>query len=495
MAIPFLERVIAAISPGTALARARQSVTLGLLRKYEGASTSYRNKHWPAASTDATTEIAESLETLRNRSRQLTRDYSYASRGVRLWADQTVGAGIIPRPSFSAKRIDELVTREWAEFVKTCFADGEEGFYGIQNLVMRCMVESGEAMIVYVPQKDGTFKLRVLEPDYLDLTNETLPSDGTSGWIDKGIEYDNAGNIVAYWIFDSHPGGSPTRYTGIYSKRVLKEYVLRVFRRDRPGQQHGVPWMAPVATRLRNLDEATDASGVALKMSACLTGVVTGMESGPLVPSEQDSTGARIESLRPGAMAYLSAGQDIKFSSPPAFGQNVEFMNSLKKEIAVGLGIPYELLAEDYSKSSFSASRMAMLPFRKEVDCVRNLVLIPMLCEPVWEWFMRSLELRGIVRPGVSANSVVWTAPKWESIDPKAEAEAHNICVRNGFEPWQDVVSQYGGDPDLRVEEITKFNESVDAGKIFLDCDPRKVSKSGTKEIDVAKESPEESAK
>jgi len=470
-----IDSVLKVVAPGYAVKRARAMAQLNMLRKYEGASNSYRNKHWYTASTDATTEIAESLQLLRDRSRQLVRDYSYASRAISLWADQTVGGGLIPRPSFGGDvELDKLVSTEWSRFSEGCSADGPMTFYGIQHLVMRTVVESGSAFVVFVPGNDGAFTLRVLEPDYLDLQRDSFAeANPSNNYIVKGIEFDPAHNVAAYWLFDEHPGASNIRALSVFSRRVPAEYVLHVFRRDRPGQQHGVPWLAPVTIRLRNLDEAVDASLVALKMSACTAGFVTGLDSGPLTGSTTDSTGNRIESLRPGALVYLDAGQNIQFSEPPSFGQNTEFQKSLLKEISSGMDLPYELLTGDYSQSSFSASRMAMLPFRRRADVIRNHVLIPMFCAPVWKWFQRSLELRGIIPVGTEPTAVVWTPPKWEAVDPKTEAEAAEMNVRNGFQSWQEVVSAYGGDPEDRIQDIKTFNDAVDQYDIKLDCDGR----------------------
>lgn len=470
-----IDWVVSVVSPKAGLTRRRHRVAETLLRKYDAASTTVRNKHWYSPSTDAESELSTGIEVMRNRSRELVRNAAYAANAVRLIAGQTVGSGILPRPTFKRKSMDDLVTREWGRFVEESYADGPDGFYGIQRLVMRCVVESGEALVVQVRRPGQTgFQLRVLEPDYIDMQRgSTTPSvDGSV--THNGIEYDAAGKIAAYWLFDRHPGSDVAWVGGVESKRVSAEYVLRVFRRDRPGQQHGVPWLHPVVVPIKSLSDASDASLIALKMSACLTGVVTGMESGPLLPSETDSTVGRVESIRPGAMVYLQPGQDVKFSSPPSFSQNVEFQNAILREISSGTGIPYELLTGDYSKSSFSASRMAMLPFRRWIDECRTLMLIPMLCRPVWNWFMQDLVLRGVIGPNVRADFVAWTPPTWEAIDPKSEAEANVLNVRNGFVDWSSVVSRCGGDPEARYAEIAKFNESLDANGITLDCDPRK---------------------
>ena len=48
----------------------------------------------------------------------------------------------------------------------------------------------------------------------------------------------------------------------------------------------------------------------------------------------------------------------------------------------------------------------------------------------------------------------VWLWPAWVQIDPKAETEADEIAVRNGFTSRPAVIAKYGRDPDLVKAEI-----------------------------------------
>src|SRR5690606_19407612 len=103
------------------------------------------------------------------------RNVPLAARAKAVIAHNVVGSGIIPTIASENEGVkDRLEGLLKAHFDTTaCDAYGRHDLYGIQNLVMGCVVESGEALIRYRPRfaEDGLplpFQLQVMEPDYLD---------------------------------------------------------------------------------------------------------------------------------------------------------------------------------------------------------------------------------------------------------------------------------------------------------------------------------------
>jgi capsid protein len=104
-------------------------------------------------------------------------------------------------------------------------------------------------------------------------------------------------------------------------------------------------------------------------------------------------------------------------------------------------------------------------------------LVIPTLCQRVWDWFCEAAYLAGeIDTPEVA---VEWDPPRFESADPYKDAIADRTDIRNGTRSWQEVVAARGRNPDDVLREITEFNAKVDANKIVLDSDPRKTSNAG----------------
>ncbi len=151
------------------------------------------------------------------------------------------------------------------------------------------------------------------------------------------------------------------------------------------------------------------------------------------------------------------------------------------RAIATGFGITYESLTQDYSQVNFSSGRMGHIEFQRNIEQWRWNLLIPRLCEPVWDWFVEAAELAGLV----SAKRITrasWTAPRREMIDPLKETEAQIKAVRGGLKSLSGAIREQGNDPEKQFEEMASDNDILDKYRLQLDSDPRKMSANGMKQ-------------
>ena len=97
-----------------------------------------------------------------------------------------VGTGIKPRSTHPDNAFKEQVHGLWQEWCREADAHGMQGFYGLQALAVRAMVEGGEvlARLRNRPSGDGLIvplQIQLLEPEHLPFTlNRDLPN-GTGG--------------------------------------------------------------------------------------------------------------------------------------------------------------------------------------------------------------------------------------------------------------------------------------------------------------------------
>ena len=145
-----------------------------------------RSEGWITASSDANTEIATDLIRLRNRSRDLVRNNAYAAKAMFALAANLVGTGIIPRARSSHEQGAVQADRLWTRWSQQMDMDGSSDFSGIQTLVARTLVESGECLVRFLPRSANQslaipLQLQVLEPDHLDTSRDGAISQG--GWI------------------------------------------------------------------------------------------------------------------------------------------------------------------------------------------------------------------------------------------------------------------------------------------------------------------------
>ncbi|MBF0178176.1 MAG: phage portal protein [Magnetococcales bacterium] len=474
----WLDGLVGWIAPEAAMRRARaRNVLQALRRGYDGAKTGRLTSGWTTAGSDANAEIAMAAVRLRDRARDLVRNNPYAAKAVMTHASSMIGAGIRPRPKAATQELDDRITDLWDAFTENCDADGRTTFYGIQTLMARSMVESGECLLHLInrPSSFGLrvpLQLRVLECDHLDSTaDRDLPG---GGFIQQGIEFDSFGMRAAYWIYPRHPGSA--RQGMAKSVRISATDVLHLYDRLRPGQNRGVTWFAPALLRMRDLDDYDMSELVRKKMEACFVGFVTNAEPPPNTGGEEESF-KQIEDLVPGMLEYLPPGRDIRFGQPASTSGYAEYAQLHNHAVAAGLGLTYELLTGDLSKVNYSSIRAGLIEFRRRVDATQRHVLIPQICQPVWNRFLSTAQAAGLI--GNVPIRLQWTPPRFEAVDPQKDIMAEILAVRAGLMSPQTAVSRQGYDPDVVMAEFNEMYQIWDLYKIIVDIDARKTTKNG----------------
>jgi hypothetical protein len=63
------------------------------------------------------------------------------------------------------------------------------------------------------------------------------------------------------------------------------------------------------------------------------------------------------------------------------------------------------------------------------------------------------------------------------------------IRLRTGTLTLRQAIASEGFDPDAQLQQIAEINRLLDADGTILDCDPRRVTKTGTQQKDPTNES------
>jgi lambda family phage portal protein len=478
----FLDRAIGFVAPQRAAKRARARLQVEAMttakRSYDAAKLGRRTSGWIAGGGSANAETVNVLPILRYRSRELVRNNPYAARAIDILAANTVGTGIRP------EAIDPRALALWERWAETteCDAEGQLDFYGIQRLVARTVEESGECLIRLRTRRPEDklsvpLQLQVMEPDFLDASKDTS-SLANGGTIEGGIEFDAIGRRAAYWLYKAHPGELTLRQ--VESVRVDARDVLHVYDKKRPGQNRGVPKLATVAMKLKDLDDYQEAALIRAKIEACMAAFVTKQDSGdinPLAPVSETVAGERIEAFEPGMIEYLNPGESIEFANPTASGGFEPYTLHTLMAIAAGIGITYDQLTGDLRQANYSSLRAGKVEFRRLVEQQQWQIFVPMLCAPIWRRFIADAVLAGALRPGLYPAE--WSPPRHEPIDPKKDLDADITAIRAGLMTWRQGVARMGFDPSRQLQEIAEINAEADALGVVLDTDPRRMSAGG----------------
>jgi capsid protein len=156
------------------------------LRGYAAAQDS-RASGWAASGGSVIAEVGAAAPMVARRARDAVCNDPYAARIVDLWTGNAVGAGST-----------------------ACDVEDRLDLYGLQALVLRAVIESGECFVSLLPAditpaNPTGLRLQVLESDHLD----TARSGVVEGLLTlQGIALGDAGAPAAYWLRRIHPCAS-----------------------------------------------------------------------------------------------------------------------------------------------------------------------------------------------------------------------------------------------------------------------------------------------
>ena len=442
-------------------------------RNYSGASKGKRLSRWTSSGSDANAASENSLKTLRERSRDLRRNSPYGRRAIDIISANVIGIGI--STSSQNENIDSL-WKEWAG-TTACDFDGDFNLKGLQKLAMDATTESGEVLIRtrVVAGLKFPYQYQVLEADFLDTTKTISIQNGNR--VIQGIEFDTNGKLLGYHLYETHPGSIDSKLS-VNSNFIPKEEIKHIFRKDRPGQVRGVPWLSPVMVKIKDLGDFEDAQLVKQRIAACFTAFVQDI-SADCATDPDAETGELGEMLEPGVIEELPPGKTVTFSDPPTVENYKEFVTAQVRSISIGLGLSFEAYSGDLTETNYSAGRMGHIEMGRNVDSWRKHIIMSQMLDPIVDDFNRMLTLMGIDSKN---NKMTHTPPMRQMIDPTKEIPAMIKSVRAGLSSRSEMITSMGGDPNDVADQIAKDNKKADELGLILDSDARYTNISGKKQ-------------
>lgn len=458
-------------------------------RAYAGAAHNRLTSDWITSSTSQDSELLTSLRPLRNRSRQLCRDNDYAKAAVRVFVNNVVGKGFSFQSQVKKKRgdkHDEVVNTaieelwdEWTQ-AKYCHTAGKLSFSEIERLIIKSLVESGEVLIRKVRKAfDGSpvpFALEVIEAD--QLVDEYTSGQGTSGLIRMGVEVDEWQRPIAYWLYPHHPGDYQFQASSVGSRllRVPSSEILHIFITERPGQTRGVPWFHSAMLRLRNVGGYEEAELVAARAQAAVMGFIQSPDGELFGDGVEGSQ--RLTSLEPGAIEMLAPGETFAGFAPTRPNMGFDpFIRNMLRAVAAGIGLSYESLSRDYSNTSYSSARTALLDERDNYRILQDW-LIKCFYRPIYyEWLEYAVMSGALKLPGYELNPRFyrksrWTARGWQWVDPEGEVAAYKEAIKAGLTTTSQVVAQSGQDIEDVLKERRRELDLAKEMDVSLDTNP-----------------------
>ena len=499
----FLDRCIAAVSPVRAVRRAAARTALEFANSgygNYGANLSKKSmRGWMYYGGSAKEDIEDNIDVLRQRSRDAYMGIPIATGSLKTLRTNVVAGGLMPSPQIDAeylKLTDEQaealqaqILREFALWADTpvCDADRVDNFYKLQQLAFLGYLMNGDAFAL-LPVKDQpgqpySLRLRVIEADRVcspDGYDRLVPCEVRGRKVHsivQGVETDEDGMVIAYWICNRHPLSSLANQAGTMEWARVEAYgstgrpnVLHVMNRERAGQRRGVPILAPVLEALKQLGRYTDAEITAAVISAMFTVFVKsatvqdGRPIGEAISPEAliDSQDQNSIELAPGAVISLNPGEEVQFADPkhPNSGYDA-FFNAMIKEIGAALEIPPEVILKQFTQN-FSSARGSLNEFWRTCGMMRDWFADD-FCQPAYEaWFAEAVARGRIQAPGFFSDPAKrkaytdckWNGPSRTALNPSQEVEAAIKRVDAGFSTAEEETAQLtGGDYNRNIRK------------------------------------------
>lgn len=161
----------------------------------------------------------------------------------------------------------------------------------------------------------------------------------------------------------------------------------------------------------------------------------------------------------------LSPGQDIRFSEAAPIGaEAIQFLTITAREIAAGLGLPYETLTGDLSGVNYSSIRAGLVEFRRRVEALQHNVIVFQFCRPIWRRFVTAAVLSGALdAPGFERDpepylAARWITPRMDWVDPQKDVRAEVEAINAGLMSRRQAVAGRGYDLETLDSEIAADN-------------------------------------
>lgn len=377
------------------------------------------------------------LQTL-NVARQLVANHGIVRGPIRDMTTYSVGPGLRPQSQVDdngvARVLEEYFSDYWAP--QADFS-GRHHFNTLQKLASWAIDVDGDVGFhMYAPGASDIGQLQFIEGHRIGNTPFGYPADMVmDGWRD-GVKVDKWGRRVAFRILD---GDWNTVTQASEAREVPAGDFIFLFDPDRADANRGISSLAHAIANARDIVDILGYEKVGVKKDAAVGGVIKTFSGVADAGSAYIQDGFKAsqtgglpwESIQAGMMPRLQPGEEYS-----SFGSNrpsptfVGFLELLLREIAVGLGLPFEFVW-DLVKAKGSGSRFILAKAQRRFE-ERQQLLVNQFLTRVWRWVIAKAIKRKDVPSAPFWWLVKWQAPAKITVDAGREAQANRDDLKYG---------------------------------------------------------------
>lgn len=479
--------------------------------------------YWQPALWSPDNEINLYRDRIVSRVRDLARNDGWAAGTITRVLDNAIGANYRPvfkpdyrmlalitgNKAFDVKWADEygkVIEAHWRSWSndpgRYCDVERKKTVSQMLRLGFRHKLLDGDALAIlqYRPDRLGLGRgryattLQIVDPDRLSNPQQNFDMPFVRG----GVEIDNDGAPVAYYIREAHIGDWWSGKKTLTWQRIAREtawgrpHVIHDYDHDRGSQHRGTGILTPVVQRLKMLIKYDQSELEAAILNAVFGAYIESPYDPQMVESaigeKFDDTqlgryqDGRLEfhqdrriTLQNGArMPIMYPGEKITTVNAARPQSNFEsFESAALRNIAAATGLSTQQVTQDWSDVNYSSARAAMLEAWKTLTRRRDDFAIgfaqPIACAFVEEIHdTETLPLPQNAPDFLSAKAAYsrayWMGPGRGWVDPVAEKKGAILGMDAGLstlemeaadnlgEDWEEMLDQ-------RARELAAFKE------------------------------------
>jgi lambda family phage portal protein len=467
-----ITKAISFVSPKAALDRMVNQAKLRNFGRFDSALTSEKRGISRGVSGGEDTSGTRERYSLIRAARDLADNFPPV-RSLLLKFATYVSGRIAYQARTGNREADTAIERYWNKWCNDCDFLGRHNFTTLLQLAVTAMLRDGDCGFIIVRDRED-LKLQSVEADRIGSPYDQTDTDKYIG----GINVDEYGRPVSYTIFTRTINNQYVSPTNI----VAKEFI-HLFDAARLDEYRGRSAFATALNATRDLQEAIKAEVQAIKYASYQSGVIT-TESGAADAGDYFARGnsndqgqvARLQSLDPGTVNYLSAGEKMEmFKSDRPTGAFGEFIRLVQAHICMAVGLPYGF-AFDADKSGPMARMEAAMAERtflrwrgllegQFLNRIKNVILL-------------DAASRGLIPDSEYLLDGRWCWPAKVSIDYGREARADIELWKAGLKTAGQIYSDMGEDYEEALRARAKEAAMIVALGVEMDIPSEYISDS-----------------
>jgi lambda family phage portal protein len=467
-------------------------------REYAAAAVNRLTADWISSRTAIDADVRRGLIPIRERARDLVKNNDYAKAFIRNLRINVVGPhgftlqmNVRKSDGKPDKDANKRISDAWQEWTDRllCSVDGQHSLRGLCDQLIQYIGRDGEGMLRIVNMSGEKYgmQLQVIEPELLDELKSIRIDANT--FIKMGVQMNIWRRPLAYHlrvidpIFDLYGATplSPNEHSVVSSRELLHG-----FDREYSNQTRGISWLVQTMFRLKMLTGYEEAAVINARVGASKMGFFRDPidHDAKFTGTDADADGNTVVTAAPGTFEDIGPKEFVAWDPKYPDQAHEQFMMSMLKGAASGLGQAYMSIAGDLSQANYSSMRAGLLPERDNYTMIQTWFAETFLY-PVFRYWLENALMRGELDMPKrkfqmsqfdQLNKPAFIGRKWDWIDPEKDVNAKIKSRAAGFASPFDIAGEQGKSLEAIYDDIKEAEDLAKEKGIVLQLDTQKVA-------------------